>query len=260
MRADAAMVARGLCKSRTRAKALIEEGKVYCGERPVAKPAEDIAETATLTLRGDDLRYVGRGGLKLEGALGAFPVSPDGRVCMDIGASTGGFTDCMLQNGAALVYAVDVGHDQLDARLREDPRVVDLEGTDIRRMPPPAQTPTFCSIDVSFISLRLVLPAAFALLADEADCIALIKPQFEAGRAALGKHGIVRSAKAHVQVLEELLTFAQEIGFAVQGVCVSPVRGGSGNIEYLTYLTKGRADAPLLPDIRALVRTTGLVG
>ncbi len=256
-RADIALTERGLCKSRSRAKILIQEGKVLRDGVPVARPSEMIEDAQVLTV-AEDLRYVGRGGLKLEGALAAFPIDPKGRICLDIGASTGGFTDCMLQRGAGHVYAVDVGHDQLDPVLAEDPRVDNLEGTDIRDLRDLPQVPDFCSIDVSFISLRLVLPEAYRLLADTADCIALIKPQFEAGRAALGKHGIVKSGKAHLQVLTEILAFAQETGFSVQGVCVSPIQGGSGNIEYLAHLSKGRVRGAL-PDLRELVRSTGLM-
>ena len=258
-RADTALTERGLVKSRSRAKVLINDGKVLLNGTVLTKPSVMIAETDTLTVAGD-IPYVGRGGLKLAGALEAFPQILEGRVCMDIGASTGGFTDCMLQNGAALVYAVDVGHDQLDPLLRENVRVVNLEGTDIRDLHSEnlPETPDFASIDVSFIPLRLVLPAAFTLLADRADCIALIKPQFEAGRANIGKHGIVKSARAHVQVLTDVLQFAQNIGFCVQGVCVSPIQGGDGNVEYLTWLTKGQDTQPRIPDLTALVRSAGL--
>lgn len=258
-RADTALTERGLVKSRSRAKALINEGKVLLNGSVLTKPAVMIGETDTLTV-AEDIPYVGRGGLKLAGALRAFPQALEGRICMDIGASTGGFTDCMLQNGAALVYAVDVGHGQLDAALRENPKVIDLEGTDIRDLHSEnlPETPDFASIDVSFIPLRLVLPAAFMLLADRADCIALIKPQFEAGRANIGKHGIVKNAKVHVQVLSDVLQFAQGIGFGVQGVCVSPIQGGDGNVEYLTWLTKGKDETQRIPDLAALVSAAGL--
>lgn len=255
-RVDVALTERGICRSRSQAKMLIIEGKVLLNGVPVTKPSVMAGEGDTLTL-AEAMRYVGRGGLKLEGALQAFPVSPEGRICMDVGASTGGFTDCMLQNGAKLVYAVDVGHGQLADSLRQDARVVDLEGTDIRRLEMLPDVPDFCSIDVSFISLKLILPAAAALLAEEADCIALIKPQFEAGKANIGKHGIVRSAMVHVQVLREVLTFAQEAGFSVEGLCASPVQGGDGNIEYLAYLKKRSARSPL-PDVQAVVSGTGL--
>lgn len=258
-RADIALTERGLCASRSRAKLLIGEGKVLCNGAVLEKPSATVGEHDVLTVT-EDLPFVGRGGLKLAGALEAFPLELHGRICMDIGASTGGFTDCMLQNGAVHVYAVDVGHGQLAAALRADDRVTDLEGTDVRHLRPSdlLQTPDFCSIDVSFISLRLVLPAVYALLAEEADCIALIKPQFEAGRSDVGKGGIVRSRKAHLRVLEEVLSSAAALGFGIQGLCVSPIRGGDGNTEYLVHLTKGRTAPAGLPDLRAAADAAGV--
>ncbi len=227
-----------------------------------SKPSVLVEDTDELTLAGEDLAYVGRGGLKLEEALSRFAVSAENRICMDIGASTGGFTDCMLQNGAALVYAIDVGHDQLDPKLRRHPKVINMEGTDVRSLGAcdlPRQ-PDFCSIDVSFISLTLVLPSVHGLLSPEADCIALIKPQFEAGKTNLGKHGIVKSAKVHYQVLEQVLSFAGSVGFAVWGLCPSPIRGGSGNAEYLVHLKKSSISPPALPDLKEIVRLAGVKG
>lgn len=258
-RADIALTERGLVQSRSRAKALIAEGKVCLNGRPLTKPAELVEDSDVLTLEAD-LPFVGRGGLKLAGALEVFPLSLAGRVCMDVGASTGGFTDCMLQNGAAKVFSIDVGHDQLAQSLRENPAVVNLEGTDIRKLSSSDLTPVpdFAGIDVSFISLRLVLPAVYTLLYNSADCAALIKPQFEAGREHIGKHGIVKNPKAHVQVLQDTLAFAAEIGFAVSGLTVSPIHGGSGNVEYLAWLTKGKNAPAYTPDLPALVRTAGL--
>ena len=257
-RIDVALTARGLVRSRSRAKMLIAEGKVFRNGLPVTKPAEIAEDCDMLTV--EDIPFVGRGGLKLAGALDVFPLDLQNRVCMDIGASTGGFTDCMLRNGAAKVFAIDVGHGQLDDSLCRHPDVLNLEGTDIRSLHPadlPA-VPDFAGIDVSFISLRLVLPKAFALLADTADCVALVKPQFEAGRAQVGKHGIVKSVRAHVQVLSEILMFSQEIGFVPAGLCVSPVQGGDGNTEYLLWLVKGRDVPAVTPDLHALVRSAGL--
>ena len=253
-RADVALTERGLCASRSRAKLLIGEGKVLCEGVPVTKPSALIEDTQALTVT-EDLPFVGRGGLKLSGALEVFPVSLSGRICMDIGASTGGFTDCMLQKGAAGVYAVDVGHGQLAETLRNDSRVTDLEGTDVRDLSPSdlPETPDFCSIDVSFISLKLVLPAVYALLAERADCMALIKPQFEAGRSDVGKGGIVRSRKAHLRVLRDVLETAQVLGFGIQGVCMSPIRGGDGNAEYLVYLTKGQEAPAAMPELQIIV-------
>ncbi|MBR3629191.1 MAG: TlyA family RNA methyltransferase [Oscillospiraceae bacterium] len=255
-RADIALTERGLCTSRSRAKLLIGEGKVLCDGIPVTKPSALIGDAQVLAVT-EDLPFVGRGGLKLAGALAAFPVSLAGRVCMDIGASTGGFTDCMLQQGAARVYAVDVGHGQLAQALRNDSRVSNLEGTDVRELSPAdlPETPDFCGIDVSFISLRLVLPAVYALLAEHAVCMALIKPQFEAGRSDVGKGGIVRSRKAHLRVLKDVLETAQAAGFGIQGVCVSPIRGGDGNAEYLVCLTKGDDCPASLPELQHIVET-----
>lgn len=253
------MTERGLCKSRSRAKMLIAEGKVTLNGNPLQKASVIVKETDVLSL-SDDLQYVGRGGLKMEGALQNFPISVKNRICMDVGASTGGFTDCMLQNGAELVYAIDVGKGQLDESLCQNPKVVNLENTDIRFVESLPEMPDFCGIDVSFISLKLVLPSVYRLLAEKAECVALIKPQFEAGRQNIGKHGIVKSAKAHKQVLQEVTAFAQEIGFQVQGVCISPVQGGSGNIEYLAYLTKNHSAENGFPDFDSLVKLTGLRG
>ena len=253
------MTERGLVQSRSRAKALITEGKVCLNGRPLTKPAELVEDSDVLTLEAD-LPFVGRGGLKLAGALEAFPLSLTGRVCMDVGASTGGFTDCMLQNGAAKVFSIDVGHDQLAQSLREHPAVVNLEGTDIRTLTPSDldPVPDLAGIDVSFISLRLVLPAVYTLLYSEADCIALIKPQFEAGRSHIGKHGIVKDPTAHVQVLHDTLAFAGKIGFTLAGLTVSPIHGGSGNTEYLAWLTKGKQSPAFTPDLKSLVKAIKL--
>ena len=239
-----------MCQSRSRARLLIREGRVLVNGAAVTKPAAAVELSDELTV--EDMPYVGRGGLKLAGAFEAFPLTAEGRICLDVGASTGGFTDCMLQRGAALVYAVDVGHDQLAPALRADPRVVCMEGTDVRTLTALPQTPDFCGIDVSFISLKLVLPAVYPLLADKADCIALVKPQFEAGRQHIGKSGVVRSARVHTQVLTEVLMLAQGLGFAVQGACVSPVQGGSGNTEFLVHLEKGAGAVQTSPE--ALLR------
>ncbi len=237
-RIDIALTERKLCQSRSRAKLLITEGKVLLNGQPCRKPSVMVSDSDVLEV--EDLPFVGRGGLKLEGALTAFPANPEGKVCLDIGASTGGFTDCMLRHGAELVYAVDVGHDQLAESLKLHPRVRNLEHTDIRNLTPDDfdLRPEFCSIDVSFISLKLILPSAFAILADSAECIALVKPQFEAGKKALNKQGVVRSEKIRKQVLSEISAFAGQTGFRVMDSCESPVQGGSGNLEYLLYLRK----------------------
>ena len=218
------------------------------------KPGTPVAEDAAVEVRGHALRYVSRGGLKLEKAMATFPITIEGKICADIGASTGGFTDCMLQNGAARVYAVDVGYGQLDWRLRSDPRVVCLERTNARyltREEIPEEL-AFASIDVSFISLKLIFPALYGLLREDGEIACLIKPQFEAGREKVGKKGVVRDPKVHLEVLENFLIHAKENGFTVLGITYSPIRGPEGNIEYLGYLKKnGGADC--IPDLRALV-------
>ena len=183
-------------------------------------------------------KYVGRGGLKLEKALSHYRLHLDGSVCIDIGASTGGFTDCMLQNGAVKVYSVDVGTDQLDEKLRNDPRVVSMEKTDIRNCVGTLPEVDFIGIDVSFISLKLVLPSAYALLKDGGECVALIKPQFEAGKSHLSKHGIVRDSKVHKKVCDDISEFASTLGFERGEVISSPITGGDGNTEYLIYLRR----------------------
>ncbi len=261
-RIDVALLERGLCRSRTRAKALLKEERVLLNGIVCTKPSMMIKDSDDLKLVEGDDAFVGRGSLKLEEALRRFNVSPMGRTCLDVGASTGGFTDCMLRSGAMIVYAVDVGHDQLDMSLRRNPQVVNLEGTDIRLLDKGrlARKPDFCSIDVSFISLQLILPAVHALLADGADCIALIKPQFEAGKSNIGKKGIVKSAKVHAQVLEQVIAFAQSVGFTVHGLCPSPIRGGTGNAEYLLHLKKGGSTGADLPELKKIVAEAGVNG
>ena len=254
IRLDQYLCQNGLVQSRERAKALIMSGIVFVNEQKVDKAGEMIAPDAKVEVRGHDIGYVSRGGLKLEKAMQVFPMRPDGKVCMDIGASTGGFTDCMLQNGAAKVYAVDVGYGQLDWKLRSDARVVCLERTNARYLST-EQIPEaldFASIDVSFISLKLIFPALYALLREGGEVASLIKPQFEAGREKVGKKGVVRDPAVHLEVLENFLRHAKENGFTVLGITYSPIRGPEGNIEYLGYLKKG-GEADCIPDLRALV-------
>nr|WP_283243578.1 TlyA family RNA methyltransferase [Feifania hominis] len=248
------LVERGLEKSRERAQAVIMAGDVYVNGQKETKAGTKFDEAVSIEVR-QPLRYVSRGGLKLEKAMSVFDIQLDGKICMDIGASTGGFTDCMLQNGAARVYAVDVGYGQLAWALRTDPRVVNLERTNIRyvtaeQVPQPLD---FFSVDVSFISLKLVLPAAKALLRDDARGVCLIKPQFEAGRDKVGKKGVVRDEAVHLEVVCRVCDFAREMGFSVLGVDFSPVRGPEGNIEYLLYLSNAPLEEPQL-DLPALVR------
>lgn len=237
MRLDQYLAEKGLCKSRTAAQSLIKSGGVSVNGAPCTKPSADVSETDAVAITGEQLKYVGRGGLKLEGAVNAFGIMLSGFVCLDIGSSTGGFTDCMLQNGAARVYAVDVGTDQLDPKLRADDRVVVMEQTDIRTAQLPEQV-DFVGTDVSFISLKQVIPHINRLLKPQGKAAALIKPQFEAGRQALNKKGIVKDEKIRRRVVEDITEFAQQCGFAVLGVTDSPVQGGDGNTEYLMYIEK----------------------
>lgn len=254
IRLDQYLVQHGLIQSRERAKAMIMSGVVFVNEQKVDKAGEMIKEDAKVEVRGHDIGYVSRGGLKLEKVMKTFPITLEGKICADIGASTGGFTDCMLQNGAARVYAVDVGYGQLDWKLRNDPRVVCLERTNARYLDH-EQVPDvldFASIDVSFISLKLIFPALYSLLREGGEIACLIKPQFEAGPEKVGKKGVVRDPKVHLEVLEGFLTHAKENHFTVLGVTYSPIRGPEGNIEYLGYLRKSE-EPDCIPDLTALV-------
>ncbi len=239
-RLDVYLVENGLVSGRDLAKSLIMEGKVYVNNQKADKAGDQIGEKDKVELRGETLKYVSRGGLKLEKAMSAFPISLEGCVAMDIGASTGGFTDCMLQNGAVKVYSVDVGYGQLAWKLRTDERVVNMERTNIRYVTSETigEELDFASIDVSFISLKLVLPVACSLLRDGGELVALIKPQFEAGREKVGKKGVVRDPEVHREVIETVTEFAQNNGFNVLGLEFSPIRGPEGNIEYLMYARK----------------------
>jgi 23S rRNA (cytidine1920-2'-O)/16S rRNA (cytidine1409-2'-O)-methyltransferase len=237
-RLDLLLVQRGLCASRAQAQARIMAGDVLVGDRPVTKAGTPVAEDADLRLRGEGLPYVGRGGLKLAGALDAFGLDPAGWVCFDAGASTGGFTDCLLQRGAARVYAVDVGTNQLHWKLRSDPRVVSMEQVNLRAWDP-ARIPERCRLlvaDVSFISLRLVIPPLLPSLLPGADAVLLVKPQFEAGRDEVGAGGIVRDPATHQRVREEVWAFFQGTPLRPRGWCDSPILGGEGNREFLLHL------------------------
>ncbi len=243
IRLDVAVTERGLAPSRERAKALIMAGQIYVNNQKADKAGMNIEDTDQVELRGDTLKYVSRGGLKLEKAMASFALDLQGACCMDIGASTGGFTDCMLQNGAKKVYAVDVGYGQLAWKLRNDPRVVNLERTNIRyvteeQVPEPVD---FVSVDVSFISLTLVLPVVRTLLAENGHGVCLVKPQFEAGKGRVGKKGVVREPEIHQEVLEKVIHFAGNAGFGILGLDFSPIKGPEGNIEYLLHLQKGGA-------------------
>ena len=239
-RLDVLLVNRGLATSREKAKAIIMSGNVYVDGQKEDKAGQSFPEEADIEVRGTTLKYVSRGGLKLEKAMNCFDVTLDGKVCMDVGSSTGGFTDCMLQNGAVKVYAVDVGHGQLDWKLRNDPRVVCMEKTNIRYVVPDDINDRiqFSSIDVSFISLTKVLGPVKELLSDDGEIVCLIKPQFEAGREKVGKHGVVRDKDVHIEVINKVIDYAMSIGFDILNLEFSPVKGPEGNIEYLLHLQK----------------------
>lgn len=251
IRLDALMVEKGYAQSRERAKALIMAGQVYIDNQKCDKAGLAVPCDTELEVRGDTLKYVSRGGLKLEKAMAEFPISLDGKVAMDIGASTGGFTDCMLQNGAKKVYAVDVGYGQLAWKLRNDERVVNLERTNIRYIDREKVTDSidFASIDVSFISLKLVLPIACELLTDKGEIAALIKPQFEAGRGQVGKKGVVRDVNIHKEVIKNVNEYIKASGMYASGLSFSPVKGPEGNIEYLVWITKDKRDFEITDEI-----------
>lgn len=241
-RVDVLAYKQGLFDTREQAKRGVMAGLVVAvinGER-FDKPGEKIDEATELKLKGEKLKYVSRGGLKLEKALNQFGLSVEGKIAIDIGASTGGFTDVMLQNGASQVFSVDVGTNQLAWKLRNDPRVISMEQFNFRYAETDdfEATPSFASIDVSFISLDLILPALHRILAENGQVVALVKPQFEAGREQIGKNGIIKDPKIHLAVLEKVAAFAGTHGFAVMGVDYSPIQGGHGNIEFLMYLEK----------------------
>lgn len=253
-RLDVLVTERGLAESRQKAQALIMAGQVFSGDRRLDKAGMPVDESIVLEVRGQTLKYVGRGGLKLEKAMEVFPIDLQGKITADIGASTGGFTDCMLQNGAAKVYSVDVGYGELAWKLRSDERVVVLERTNARYLDH-EQVPDeldFASIDVSFISLKLIFPAVYGLLKDGGHVVSLIKPQFEAGREFVGKKGIVRDPKVHLMVLEQYLLNAENAGFSVLDITYSPITGQEGNIEYLGYLEKGAGHSNAL-DLQAII-------
>ena len=256
-RLDQLVFDKGFTESRERAKTTIMAGLVYVNGQKADKPGMPVDPEAQIEVRGEALPFVSRGGYKLDKALKVFPVDPAGKTCIDCGASTGGFTDVLLQHGAAKVYAVDVGYGQLAWKLRQDPRVIDLERTNLRYVTR-EQIPEeidLAVMDVSFISIRLVLPAVKELLKPGADYICLIKPQFEAGREEVGKKGVVRDAAVHERVVTEILNFAKEIGFSVRGLDFSPIRGPEGNIEYICHL-KNEPLPSAEPDVAAVVRAS----
>lgn len=239
-RLDLLLVQKGFFQSREKARRYIMTGNVLVNDVPIDKPGTRVAIDLPIRLRGEMPKYVGRGGLKLEKALATFPIQLKGKTMIDIGASTGGFTDCALQNGIAKVFAIDVGYGQLAWKIRRNPAVVNMERTNIRNVTPDllGEKVDFISIDVSFISLSKVLPVAITLLNDGGEMVILIKPQFEAGKADVGKGGIVRDTAIHRRVLKEVLTEADRLGFKICGLTRSPIKGADGNIEFLAWLRK----------------------
>ena len=259
-RLDVLLVERGLEQTRQRAQAMIMSGLVFVDGQRVDKAGTAVPNDAQIEVRGNTLRYVSRGGLKLEKAMTTFGLKLDGCVCADIGASTGGFTDCMLQNGAVKVYSVDVGHGQLDWKLRNDPRVVCMERTNIRYVVPEdiEERPSFVSIDVSFISLTKVLLPVRNLMEENGEIAALIKPQFEAGREKVGKKGVVRDPAVHKEVIEMVISYAKSISFGVRHLEFSPIKGPEGNIEYLVHLVRlpdGVTEEETNVDVDAVVKS-----
>lgn len=255
MRLDQYLVTNEIIKSRERAKEHIKNGDIKVNGTVVTKPAHDISASDKVDFTGEKLKYVGRGGLKLEKAVSCFGIELEGKICLDVGASTGGFTDCMLQNGAAYVYAVDVGSDQLDESLRSDTRVRNMEKTNIvdAKIADFSPLPNFISADVSFISLKHIIPkiTEFLFSSNNGEAVLLIKPQFEAGKKNIGKNGIVKDRKVHVAVINDIISFCAVNGLAVKGITYSPVSGGDGNIEYLLYLRSGTNNITI--DIKKLV-------
>lgn len=260
IRIDVLVTDKGFFDSREKAKRAIMAGVVLINGQMVDKPGTEVPEDAEITIKENPNKYVSRGGLKLEKAMQNYGIRLDGKVCMDIGASTGGFTDCMLKSGASKVFSVDVGYGQLDYSLRTHPQVVNMERTNIRHvtLEQIGTALDFVSIDVSFISLKLVLPVAMSLMAEQSEIVFLIKPQFEAGREQVGKNGVVRETKVHVQVLKEITAFAQSLGFELKALTFSPIRGPKGNIEFLCYAQKNAAASgepnSFAEDIEALVK------
>lgn len=254
-RLDVLLVKRGLMPSREKAKAVIMSGEVYVQGQKEDKAGTMFPDHVAIEVRAKALPYVSRGGLKLEKAMKEFGVQLKGKICMDVGASTGGFTDCMLQNGAVKVYSVDVGHGQLDWKLRNDDRVICMEKTNIRYVTPDdiEDVLDFASIDVSFISLTKVLGPVKELLKPDGEVCCLIKPQFEAGREKVGKKGVVRDSKVHEEVIHMVIDFAKEIGFTIRNLEFSPIKGPEGNIEYLLYLQKGEHGEHSEVDVHAIV-------
>lgn len=254
-RLDVLLVGRGMAPSREKAKAIIMSGNVFVEGQREDKAGTMFPDTVNIEVKGYEQKYVSRGGLKLEKAMQHFEVSLRDQVCMDVGSSTGGFTDCMLQNGACKVYAVDVGHGQLDWKLRNDERVVCMERTNIRYITPEdlQEPPAFVSIDVAFISLTKVLEPVKNVMTQDGEIVCLIKPQFEAGREKVGKKGVVRDKSVHLEVIEMVIAYARSLDFGVMNLEFSPIKGPEGNIEYLLHLKNGGTDTAECVDPAAVV-------
>ncbi len=254
VRLDSLVVHKKLISSREKAKEHILSGLVIVNGVVCKKPSQQFDDNADIIISGEILKYVSRGGLKLEKAINYFKLDLKDRICADIGASTGGFTDCMLQNGAKKVYSVDVGHDQLAIKLQEDKRVVNIEGVNVRYLTDDQinEKLNFISVDVSFISLTLILPVLKKFLADNGEIVCLIKPQFEAGKAQVGKKGVVKSQSAHIEVLNKIIRFAEEQNYNIEALTFSPIKGPEGNIEYLIYL-KNEFNSKFIFDIKSFV-------
>ena len=255
-RLDVLLLKKDIFKSRERARASIMAGEIFVDGQRVDKCGEKVRENSDIVFKGQELPYVSRGGLKLEKAINKFGINLEGKVCLDIGASTGGFTDCMLQNGAIKVFAIDVGYGQFAWKLRTDPRVVCMERTNVRYVTPEdlGELADFASIDVSFISLTKVIPIAIKLLKEDGEIMALIKPQFEAGRDKVGKKGVVREKSTHLEVVKKIYDFIKETGCRVINADFSPIKGPEGNIEYLIYFTKAQIEGEMLMvDLKGIV-------
>ena len=248
IRLDQLVFEKGYADSREKAKAIVMSGNVYVNGQKADKPGLQLPEGTEIEVRIKELPFVSRGGYKLDKALKVFPIEPEGKICIDCGASTGGFTDVLLQHGAKKVYSVDVGYGQLAWKLRNDERVINLERTNLRHITSQQipESPELAVCDVSFISLKLIIPAVREILAENADFMCLIKPQFEAGREQVGKKGVVRDRKIHEAVVSDIVDFASSSGFTVLGLDYSPIRGPEGNIEYLLHMKKGTHEAPEL--------------
>lgn len=258
-RVDVLLVERGLIETREKAKRAIMAGLVFTPDERIDKPGIKIEIDTPLEIKGKVIPYVSRGGVKLEKAINVFDINLQDKIVLDIGASTGGFTDCSLQNGAKLVYALDVGYNQLAWKLRQDERVIVMERTNFRYVTPENLThglPNFATIDVSFISLKLILPVLKTILLNGSDIVCLVKPQFEAGKEEVGKKGIVRDRKIHVKVLNDIILFAKELGYDVKNASFSPITGGEGNIEFLLHLqwNEGKSQAEIPIDAEKIVQ------